>query len=88
MDTLQFGSGNPVLEGFTNSDMMAIDTSRSTSGYMMTYVRGVVLWQSKLQNVVALSATEVEYIVAVELGKEIVWMKNFISELGIRQEEF
>ena len=36
----------------------------------------------------ALSTTEAEYMVVVEAGKEVIWMKNFIGELGIRQEEF
>ena len=42
---LRFGSSKPLLEGFTNSDMSAdVDTSRSTSGYVMTYARGAVSW--------------------------------------------
>ena len=39
-------------------------------------------WSSKLQPVVALSTTEAEYIAAVEAGKEIVWMRNLLGELG------
>ena len=40
---LRFGSSKPILEGFTNSDMSAnVDTNRSTSGYVMTYVGGAV----------------------------------------------
>ena len=47
---LQFGSGKPQLNGFTDSDMSAdVVTSRSTSGYVMTYAGGVVSWQSRLQ---------------------------------------
>ena len=38
---LRFGSGKPQLDGFTDSDMSAdVDTSRSTSGYVMTYAWG------------------------------------------------
>jgi hypothetical protein len=86
---LRFGSGKPELDGFTDSDMSAdADTSRSTSGYVMTYAGGAVSWQSRLQKTVALSTTEAEYMAAVEAGKEIIWMKDFIRELGIRQEEY
>ena len=86
---LRFGSGKPLLEGYTNSDMSAdVDTSRSTTGYVMTYAGGVVSWQSRLQKVVALSTTEAEYMAAVEAGKEIIWMKEFIRALGIRRDEF
>ena len=33
-------------------------------------------------------AVKAEYIAAVAVGKEILWMKNFIGELGIRQDEY
>ena len=46
---LRFGSGKPQLDGFTDSDMSAdVDTSRSTSGYVMTYAGGVGSWQLRL----------------------------------------
>ena len=31
---------------------------------------------------------EAEYMAAVEAGKEVLWMKDFIGELSIRQEEY
>ena len=54
----------------------------------MTYAGGVVSWQSRLRKVVALSTTEAEYMVAMKAGKEIIWMKEFIVDLGIWQDEF
>ena len=72
------------MEGFTDSDISAdVDTRRSTSIYVMTYGRVVVSWQSRLQKFVALSTTEAEYMAVVEADKEVIWMKNFIEELGI-----
>ena len=32
---------------------------------------------------VALSTTEAEYMAIVEADKEVIWMKDFIEELGI-----
>lgn len=56
-----------MLVGYTDSDMVGdIDTSRSTSGYLITFSGGVVSWQSRLQICVAISTTEAEYIVAIE----------------------
>ena len=70
-----------MLEGFTDSDMSGdVDSNRSTSGYVMTYAGGAVSWQSRLQKVVALSTTKVEYMVVV--------MRDFLSELGMKQETF
>ena len=86
---LPFGSGKPLLEGYIDSDMLAhVDTSRSTSGYVMTYAGAVVSWQSRLQKVVAQSTTEVDYMATTKAEKEIIWMKELIEELEIRQEEF
>ena len=43
---------------------------------------GAVSWSSKLQTLVALSTTEAEHISAVEAGKEIMWMRQLLGELG------
>ena len=57
------------LDGYTDSDMSTdVDTSRSISGYVMTYAGGAVSWQSRLQKTVALSTTEVEYMAAMDEG--------------------
>ena len=60
-----------------------VDTGRSTSGYVMTHAREVVSWLSRLQK-----AMETEYIAVVEANEEVIWMKEFIGELGIQKEEF
>ena len=65
-----------------------IDSSQSTLGYVMTYARGVVSWQLRLQKSMASPAIEEEYMVAVEADKELIWMKNFLSELRMKQERF
>ena len=31
---------------------------------------------------------EADYMAAVEAGKEILWMKDIIGELGIQQDEY
>ena len=85
----RYGFGKPMLEGFTDSDMLGdIDSSRSTSGYVMTYAGGAVSWQSRLHKILALSTKQTEYMTDVEVGKELIWMRSFLSELGIKQGEF
>lgn len=44
---------------------------------------GAVSWSSKLQGVVTLSTTEAEYIAAVDAGKDTIWMRNLLTEVGI-----
>ena len=41
-----------------------------------------------MKKCVSLSTTEAEYIVANEAGKEMLWLKRFIQELGLRQDEY
>ena len=56
---LTFGSGKPVLVGYTDLNMVGdVDNRRSTSGYLMTFSGGAVSWQSKLQKCVALSTLQ------------------------------
>ena len=45
-------------------------------------------WQSQLHKSVDLSTTEAEYMAAVEAVKELMWMKNFLRKLGMKQERF
>jgi hypothetical protein len=58
------------------------DNGRSTGGYAIIIGGGAVSWSSRLQPVVSLSTTEAEYIAAVEAGKEIIWMRNLLTEFG------
>ena len=60
----------------------SIDTGRSTSGYLLTIGGGAVSWSSRLQSLVAQSTTEAEYIAAVDAGREAIWMRNLLSEIG------
>ncbi|OMO65301.1 DNA helicase PIF1, ATP-dependent [Corchorus capsularis] len=86
---LTFGTSQIVFEGFTDAGMAGdLDSKKSTSGYIFTFAGGVVSWQSKLQKCVALSTMEVEYIAATEAGKEMLWMKRFLHELGLSQKEY
>ncbi|GJU04002.1 zinc finger, CCHC-type containing protein [Tanacetum coccineum] len=43
----------------------------------------VVDWKSSMQSTTAMSATEAEYIAASEAAMEAVWIRKFISGLGI-----
>jgi hypothetical protein len=58
------------------------DTGRSTGGYVTLMAGGAIGWSSKLQEIIALSTTEAEFIAAVEAGKEIPWMRNILCEFG------
>ena len=59
------------------------DDSKSQSGYVFVMNGGAVSWRSSKQSVVAGSSTEAEYVAASEATQEAVWMKEFITELGV-----
>lgn len=87
--SLCFGKGEPILDGFTDSDMAGdVDSRKSTSGYLITFAGGAVTWQSRLQKCVALSTTEAEFIAITEACKELLWLKKFLQELGLKQERY
>ena len=47
---LCFGNGEPMLDGYTDSNMAGdVDSRKSISGFMMTFAGGAVSWKSKLQ---------------------------------------
>ena len=58
------------------------DSRRSTAGYVFTIGGTTVSWISKLQKVVSLSTTEVEYVAATEASKEMIWLQRFMEEMG------
>ena len=58
------------------------DNGRSTGGYALLIAGGAVSWSSRLQTITALSTTEAEYVAAVDAGKDVVWMRQLLGELG------
>ncbi|GAA0162780.1 hypothetical protein LIER_18798 [Lithospermum erythrorhizon] len=81
-----YGDQEAFLEGYT--DMAGdIDSKRSTSGYMFTFVGRAVSWQSKLQKCATLSTMEAEYIAITEYAKELLWLKRFFKEIRDVVEE-
>ncbi|WVY90442.1 hypothetical protein V8G54_035956 [Vigna mungo] len=87
--SLCFGNGDLKLIGYSDSDMAGnVDSRKSTSVYLITFAGGAVSWKSKLQKCVTLSTAEAEYVAVTEASKEMLWMKNFLSELGDNQDDY
>ena len=70
--------------GYTDFDFQADkDSRKSTSGSVFTLNGRAVVWRSIKQSSIADSTMEAEYIAASEAAKEAVWLKNFLTDLGI-----
>ena len=83
-----FGTNKSMLVGCTDADIVEdVDSRKSTFGYLITFSRRIVSWQSRLQKYVALSTIKVEYIVIIEASNELLWMKMFLQELGLQQKK-
>ncbi len=82
--TFQADSSDELV-GYTDSDYAGlVDGRKSTGGYIFMLSGGPLSHQSKLQNNVALSSTEAEYMAACEAGKEALWVSRFLAALGFR----
>jgi len=78
-------SGNPrVLQGYFDADYAGdLDYRRSTTGYVFTVAECIINWKTKLQDTIALSTTETEYIAAVEASKEALWLRGLVETFSI-----
>jgi hypothetical protein len=78
------GEDELVIKGYTDASFQIDkDDSAKQSGFVFCLNGGAVSWKSSKQDTVADSTTEAEYIAASEAAKEAVWIRKFVSELGV-----
>jgi hypothetical protein len=78
---------NGILDIFVFSDSDwagCIDTRRSTVGYIIYMCGGPIAWKSQMKKTLALSSCEAEYMALSEVGREIVWIINFLTEIKVK----
>ncbi|PKI69339.1 hypothetical protein CRG98_010273 [Punica granatum] len=81
---LVYGGGELRLDEFTDSDFQSdVDDRKSISGYIFTCNGGAVSWKSSKQETTADFTTEAEYIAASDAEMEAVWIRKFVTELGV-----
>ena len=73
------------LVGYCDADFAGnLDNRRSTTGYVFVMNGGAISWSSRLQNCVATSTAEAEYMAASATAKEAVWLRTLMGDLGVR----
>ena len=75
------------LLGYSDASWASDDTDsyKSNSGYVAMVNDVPVSWRSIKQTTVAQSSTEAEYCAANMASKEICWLRNLLSDLGMYQ---
>jgi len=71
---LVYGDRKTNLEGFVDVDGASQDHQQAISGYVLMVDGGAISWSSKKQELVMLSTTEAEYVAAMHVAKEAVWL--------------
>ncbi|XP_035546966.1 secreted RxLR effector protein 161-like [Juglans regia] len=75
-----------ILEvtGYSDSDFAGCSDSRkSTSGYVFLLAGGAISWRSMKQIITDSSTMEVEFVACFEAIVHGLWLRNFISGLGV-----
>ena len=83
-------TGKPrLLQGYVDADYTGdLDQRRSTTSYVFTVAECVISWKVELQDIIALSTTEAEYIAAVEASKEALWLKRLVETFSTYRIQF
>lgn len=84
---LVYRSKDLIPIGYIDLDFQSdLDFRKSTSGCIFTLGGGAITWSVK-QSCIADSTMEAEYVTACEVAKEAVWLKKFLSDLGVMRIE-
>nr|GEV01625.1 hypothetical protein [Tanacetum cinerariifolium] len=72
-----------VTSRFQQNPVTDADDLKSQTQYVFVLNGGVVGWKSTKQSIFATSSAKTEYIAVFDASKEAVWVRKFISGLGV-----
>ena len=83
---LTLGGPRKSLEGWVDADWAGCkDSRRSTTGYVFKLNDSPIVWSSRRQATVASSTVEAEYIAVAKAGRETVWLRGLLAEIGCKE---
>jgi hypothetical protein len=86
---LMFREALKLLKSYTNSNWTENqDIKRSISEYAFNVDSDVINWFSKRQFIVILFICEIEYTKQILIAKEIIWLRNLMTQLTCDVEYF
>ena len=74
-----------VVTGYADAAFANELQQRSRYGHALYVADCLVCWLTKSTTAVCLSTAEAEFIAAAEAVKDILWLRNFLTELGFPQ---
>uniref|UniRef100_A0ABD2VYX3 Reverse transcriptase Ty1/copia-type domain-containing protein n=1 Tax=Trichogramma kaykai TaxID=54128 RepID=A0ABD2VYX3_9HYME len=81
---LVYSKGDFNITGFVDADWSSNALDRkSFTGYLFKLNNSIITWKTQKQKTVALSSAEAEYMALSEGCKELIFLKNLLSELGL-----
>ena len=81
---LTYSRNSSPLDGYTDSDWAV---RHSTSGSVFFYSSAAISWSSRKQATVALSSCEAEIVAGSEAAKEAIYLREFLSEIGLNSPD-
>jgi hypothetical protein len=86
---LRYGRKSTLeIVGFCDSDRGGDpDEKKSTTGYVFLVGGGAFSWCSKRQGAISLSSCEAEYYASSQAAMEVAWLRSFLEEIGMPQED-
>jgi len=73
-----------ILQGYVDADYTRdLDQRRSTTSYVFIVTECVISWKTELQDTIALSMTEAEYMAAVEASNNALWLRGLVKTFNI-----
>ena len=80
---LRYEQNDEELFGYSDTDFAAdTEDRRSTMGYAFILSGAAITWASRKQQAISTSTTEAEYVGLCNAGKEAVWIRNFLRDIG------
>ena len=77
-------SGHLKVIGYLDSNFVrCVDTRKSTFGYLFLLIERTISWKSAKQSIIATSTMEAKFVAFFEATIHGLWLRNFISTLGI-----
>ncbi|XP_075091577.1 secreted RxLR effector protein 161-like [Nicotiana tabacum] len=75
---------NLEIVGYSNADIGGCTNDyNSTSNYAFTLAGGAISWKSIKQTLVTSSTMYVKFMAGYSASTQVVWLRNFISELRV-----